>query len=347
MLAGINQRVKRSAAYQQYKRSACYVILKEWQKALVRRLRLPKYLGTMFCCPICNVHLRAFKPLSPEYARLAARHGYYPLSRLETFNHSAYYCPSCDASDRERLYALHLDAVFRSFDRNRRYRVVEFAPSRALQNKLRSYPFVEHRSADLLRPIVDDRLDISDMHAYADASIDVLLCSHILEHVADDGRAMREICRVLRPDGFAIIMVPLVHGVDETCEDPAVATPEQRWRHYGSDDHVRQYGKRDFIDRLTAAGFAVEQLGRDHFGDDTFQRAGVAHDSVLYVARKCDPQAQPPWSSTDVPALAPLHEMQDSTSSDIPTFSPGSRRQSAPQSSRAMGGQPRELDSIC
>jgi SAM-dependent methyltransferase len=315
MLAGINQRIKRSAAYQQYKQTAFYVTLKEWQKALVRRLRLPNYLGDTLCCPICDAHLRAFKPLSPEYARLAAGHGYYPLSRLETFNYAAYYCPSCDASDRERLYALHLDDVFGSLDRTRRHRMIEFAPSRALQKKLRSYPFIEHRSADLLRPIVDDRIDICDMHVYADASVDILLCSHILEHVADDRRAMREIFRVLRPDGCAIVMVPLIHGVDETCEEEAIATPEQRWRHYGSDDHVRQYGKRDFIDRLTAAGFAVEQLGHDHFGADTLRRAGIAQDSVLYVARR-EPQGQTSLSPAHAPALAPLDEPQDSLVAD-------------------------------
>ena len=35
----------------------------------------------------------------------------YPLETVETFNIGAYYCPSCDATDRERLYALYLDEI--------------------------------------------------------------------------------------------------------------------------------------------------------------------------------------------------------------------------------------------
>jgi hypothetical protein len=97
---------------------------------------------------------------------------------------------------------------------------------------------------------------------------------------------MRELHRVLRADGFAIVMVPLVQGVEDTNEDPAIDTPALRWKYFGSDDHVRQYGRRDFADRLVAAGFTVERLGMAFFGEEAFRRAGIAADSVLYVARK-------------------------------------------------------------
>jgi SAM-dependent methyltransferase len=108
----------------------------------------------------------------------------------------------------------------------------------------------------------------------------------VLEHVGDDRKAMAEIFRVLRPNGFAVLLVPLVHGVDDTIEDPAIITSQQRWGHYGSDDHVRQYGKRDFIDRLVAAGFRVDQVDIAHFGEEAFRRAGIAPDSVIYVVGK-------------------------------------------------------------
>jgi SAM-dependent methyltransferase len=285
MAASLKQRIRRSAAYEQWKHSVAHVTLKEWEKALVRKLRLPKYLGETFRCPLCKVNLRAFKPLSPRYEELTRANGFYPLSQIETFNYQNYYCPSCDASDRERLYAIYLDEAFRTFDPKRRYRVVEFAPSRELQKMIKSLPFIDYRSADLFRHTVDDRIDICDMHVYADNSIDVVICSHVLEHVPDDRKAMREIFRILRPGGFAITMVPLVHGVDETCE-VATQTPEERWKLFGADDHVRQYGKRDFAERLTAAGFRVERLGAEHFGVEVFRRAGIAADSVLYVVHK-------------------------------------------------------------
>ena len=285
MALSLKQRIRRSAAYEQWKHSVAHVTLKEWEKALVRRLRLPKYRGETFRCPICDVDLRAFKPLQARYGELTREHGFYPLSQIETFNHQNYYCPACDASDRERLYAIYLDEAFAAFDPARRYRVVEFAPSLALQKKIKRHPSIDYRSADLFRHTVADRIDICDMRISADASVDVVLCSHVLEHVPDDRQAMRELFRILRPGGFAITMVPLVHGVDETCE-VATQTPEERWKLYGADDHVRQYGKRDFADRLKAAGFRVERLDAGHFGAAVFARAGIAADSVLYVAHK-------------------------------------------------------------
>ena len=126
---------------------------------------------------------------------------------------------------------------------------------------------------------------MTDMAAYADGSLDIVLCSHILEHIPDDRKAMRELRRVLKRDGFAIVLVPLVVGVDETHEDPGIDTPELRWKYFGMGDHVRQYGKRDFIERLETAGLKVEQLGIEHFGAETFRRAAIAENSVLYVVR--------------------------------------------------------------
>ena len=285
MSAMLADLIKGTTAYRRYKHSLVYVTLREWDKALQRKFHLGKYRGTEFRCPVCGVELAAFKPGAASYARMAREHGYiYPLSAIETFNVVAYSCPSCDASDRERLYALYLDRVF-ARDPARRYRLLEFAPSFGLSRMLRRHPLVDYRNADLYRNNVDDRVDITDMRGYADGSFDVVLCSHVLEHVPDDRRAMRELRRILRADGFAIVMVPLVHAVDETNEDPAINTPALRWKHFGSDDHVRQYGKRDFADRLAAAGFNLDRLDSEFFGQEPFRRAGIAADSVLYVVR--------------------------------------------------------------
>jgi predicted SAM-dependent methyltransferase len=269
------------------KRSLPYVRFREWNKALRRRMKLSSYLGNEYHCPVCEVRLRAFKPVWKSYGKEVEKYGWvHSGAAMETFNLAAYSCPACDASDRERLTALYLDGIFRAFDQKRFHRLLEFGPAHALHKKLHSYRFIAYRSADLYRPDVEDRVDLTDMSGYADDLVDIFLCSHILEHIPDDGKAMRELYRILKPGGLGIVLVPLVVGVDETHEDPKIDSIAQRWKHFGMGDHVRQYGKRDFINRLAMAGFQVDQLGIDYFGAEAFREAGIADNSVLYVVRK-------------------------------------------------------------
>jgi len=269
-----------------FKSSVQYKTFRRWNKALRRRFDVLSYLGRTYRCPVCLTGLRAFKAARGGFPDELERYGFYPASAFETFNLDAVSCPACDATDRERLTALYLAEAFRAFDLRRRYRLIEFAPWPGLPALFKRYPFVDYRSADLYRANVHDTVDITDMRIYADRSVDVFLCSHVLEHVSDDRKAMLELHRILKPGGFGVVLVPLVSGVDETHEDPAIDTPALRWKYYGLDDHVRQYGKRDFVNRLTGAGFRVDQLGIDHFGTAAFKEAGITEKSVLYVVRR-------------------------------------------------------------
>lgn len=60
-------------------------------------------------------------------------------------------------------------------------------------------------------------MDITDIQ-YSDQSFDVIYCSHVLEHIHDDMKAMAEFFRVLRNGGWAILLVPI--RADRTFEDP-------------------------------------------------------------------------------------------------------------------------------
>jgi SAM-dependent methyltransferase len=268
------------------KRSIPYKVFRGYNKALWRYLSLPRYLGRAYTCPVCGVGLRSFKPMWKSYGRDIKRFGYvHRHTEMETLNLKDHLCPKCNATDRERLMAVYLDNAWRAFAPGQRIRMVDFAPAYPLSIKIRRYPAIDYRTADLLRSDVDDRIDLTNIN-YPDRSLDVFICSHILEHIPDDRQAMRELHRILKPDGFGLVLVPLVVGVEETHEDPAINTSEGRWKYFGMGDHVRQYGKRDFLNRLSEAGFAVEQLGVSHFGRDAFRRHGIADNSVLYVVRR-------------------------------------------------------------
>jgi SAM-dependent methyltransferase len=133
-------------------------------------------------------------------------------------------------------------------------RILHFAPEKALRAALRDNP--EYETADLYERGTTYRLDITNI-ALPDASYDVVIANHILEHVDDDHRAMAEMFRILRPGGTALLTVPINPTRQETYEDATIIEPEQRMAHFNGASHRRFYGL-DFSDRLREVGFTVE-----------------------------------------------------------------------------------------
>jgi predicted SAM-dependent methyltransferase len=145
---------------------------------------------------------------------------------------------------------------------------------------------VSYVTADLFRQDVDDQVDIMDMNLYGDCSVDFFICSHVLEHVEDDRKAMRELYRVLKQGGQGILVVPIILTIDEIDEDPSVTDEAERWRRFGQFDHVRLYSKRGFLARVAEAGFTITELGLEHFGEETFREHAISNQSVLYIVKK-------------------------------------------------------------
>jgi ubiquinone/menaquinone biosynthesis C-methylase UbiE len=135
-----------------------------------------------------------------------------------------------------------------------------------------TYDNIQYLSADINERKAMVKEDIVNL-SFEDNSFDIIFCSHVLEHVEDDKRAMRELKRVLKPGGFAILQVPIYEKflgkkILETNKLASVRTPEERKKFYGHPEHVRIYGK-DYKKRLEEAGFSVkvekfaEDLGID------------------------------------------------------------------------------------
>jgi SAM-dependent methyltransferase len=146
-------------------------------------------------------------------------------------------------------------------------RILHFAPEPFLSRKLKQLHHGDYISTDLDATDVDIAMDISDI-MFRDDLFDCIICSHVLEHVEDDRRAIREISRVLAPTGFAVIQVP-VYDLPEgrTLEDPSVVSPEDRLRLFGQNDHVRKYGQ-DFGGRISGEGLDVTVYSpRDYDGE--------------------------------------------------------------------------------
>jgi SAM-dependent methyltransferase len=98
------------------------------------------------------------------------------------------------------------------------------------------------------------QMDITKINR-EDETFDVVLCSHVLEHIPDDRKAISEIYRVLKTGGWALLQVPILRV--ETDEDPEIQDPLEREKRFGQHDHVRACGT-DYPTRFEEAGFIVE-----------------------------------------------------------------------------------------
>jgi len=136
--------------------------------------------------------------------------------------------------------------------------MLHIAPERPFEVALSKLLGAGYVSADLLKPNVRVRVDITHL-PFPNDSFDVVLCSHVLEHVQDDLQAMQEFTRVLKLRGWALIMVPHFPEIGKTFEDPSVTDPAERLKLFGQEDHVRVYGD-DFVSRLQNAGFEVRVM---------------------------------------------------------------------------------------
>lgn len=254
--------------------------------------RLGHTIGTHpLYCPLCTFYVRRFVPLLEFYPALRKSlvdSGFYleVLSYLETLNVDSYGCPHCGSSDRDRLCWLYLRKRLRCHGSSRPQRMLDVGPSPALAKVLAKQRSLLYRRAGQIAESVDDLVDIQCMRIYEDGSFDCVICSHVLEHVADDRKAMRELCRVLAPGGWGIIMAPIVLALEETREDPTVESASERARRFGQEDHVRAYARSDYIARLREAGFRVVEVGVSDFSGPVFDLHGITRRSILYVVEK-------------------------------------------------------------
>ena len=163
--------------------------------------------------------------------------------------------PSTYSLERHRLLWLYLKNETSFF--KAKLKVLHFAPESALMNQFKKLKNISYDTIDLNSPIADIKADICDL-PFLDNSYDLILCNHVLEHIVDDNKAIRELYRVLKKNGIGIFQVPIDYNRDTTFEDFSVTNKKDRNKLFGQYDHVRIYGL-DFFDRLQKAGFSVER----------------------------------------------------------------------------------------
>lgn len=201
--------------------------------ALYRRQRAGRIPAGPLLCPICNGSATRFLSFGLGGRRNAQ-------------------CPHCGSLERHRFLWLYLQQNTPFF--RRRLRVLHTAPEECLEPRLRRLHGRGYISLDRFSPLADVNADLTDL-PFPSGSFDMVLSSHVLEHVPDDRRALAEIARVLKPSGWAVLLFPF-DPRRPTQEDPGMDTPAKRLAAYGHPYHYRIYGQ-DTAARMAGAGLSA------------------------------------------------------------------------------------------
>jgi SAM-dependent methyltransferase len=233
-----------------------------------------------------------YRPLQVVHTRLCPLCGWHGFSFLRFGNRKLpredAQCRWCRSVERHRAaYTLMKDELERAAAaaNGRGLRVLHVAPEACLQPWLQKLA----KGGEYLSIDLDPRkaMRVQDLTGMTlpDDSWDVVWCSHVLEHIPEDGKAMREIRRVLAPTGRAVLQVPVVG--DKTYENPAVRSKEDRLEHFLQEDHVRLYGL-DIVDRLRDAGFKVEVRRVSDLNPAVIRKHGLHFKTTneVFVGRK-------------------------------------------------------------
>lgn len=219
--------------------------------------------GVRFHCPICERWFRRFAPFGLRGRRNAR-------------------CPRCGSLERHRFAWLYLTRTLDVL--RRRATVLHVAPEPCIRTALLRRPGIRYLGID--RYDDDAEADQQDLTAlsYADGSFDLVLCNHVLEHIPDDRKAIGEIARVLRPDGHALVMVPIDRKRQTTYEDASIVTPSDRHAAFGHPYHVRVCGW-DYVERLREAGLEVVEAHSTAMSEH-LRRMNRINRTVLYDCRR-------------------------------------------------------------
>jgi len=221
-------------------------------KRMSYRIKYSKYKGKGFIYDFCNSRYEKFVP---EYPSPTEAEAINTNEVIAGFGENVY-CPNCMSKNRERL----LRAVMENLLDIKNAAILHLSPEEHLYNYLKDKAKVT--TADIT-PGFYKNIDRSILQAdatklpFSDETFDIVIANHILEHIPEDIKALKEFNRVLKKGGFAILQVPYSEKLKTTIEDPFIDNPELQERLYGQKDHVRIYALENYLERLRIANFST------------------------------------------------------------------------------------------
>lgn len=221
------------------------------------------YTGFSFECPCCGGHFRKFLTYG-DPPRMNAQ------------------CPRCEALERHRIlwpFLMNKTNLFKE-----QLKILHIAPEYSFQKILKSLPNLDYLSADIESSLAMIKFDLTGI-PFNDNTFDVIICVSVLEFVKDGARGMKEICRVLKPGGWAILNSLMDYKLDLTKEFYSDSKLTDSVT-LNNDSLARIYG-RDYIDKLKEAGFVVEEIDYcSELGNKIVNRYALSSIDRIYLCVK-------------------------------------------------------------
>lgn len=253
-------------------------------KNLLPRLKLIikifKYFGFRCRCNNCGIFIRRYLSITeilPDVSwDLTISNQHFKAENFETFNLNSYFCPICMIPDKGRFMISFLESIDL---KSRNLSILHISPEIGIQKRLNKL-FVNHDYK--ISDFGDESTLCIDITKVIDSKFDIIICSHVLEHVEEDQLALKNLYDALNPKGIILFLVPIHKEIEATFQDKRINSPRERKAAYGLEDHVRQYGYKDF-QKLISSYFDLIIYEVDTLD---YLKLGLAKDSKLYIGSR-------------------------------------------------------------
>jgi SAM-dependent methyltransferase len=247
------------------------------------------YSGLRFKCNVCGKNLRHFISLydidgGRFVSDLKINGVIYKAHDYELLEIKNYLCPFCGAQDKVRLIHQYIENKLHNDIPNIR-NILHFAPENVhtehyFQSQSNKPNYVK---VDKFRFDIDVKLDIEHLPFLAE-SIDLIICSHVLEHVLNVNKSLRELNRVMVKGGIAILIVPIMLTLGKTHENLDNIPLEARVSEFGQEDHLRVYSKKGFINEILEANLKITEYQPCQNQNST--KTGLSSSATIYLCQK-------------------------------------------------------------
>lgn len=244
---------------------------------IANKIKLLSHSGSTYHCPYCGYDSKDLEVVGHDLKVLRDK-------QVIGGGRRAAGCYKCHSRDRERLLYAFLIEELKVTD-NKNSSILHIAPEPKLSNIFLKSNVKEYICGDLFTKGYDYPSHVKNMNVmdipYEDDHFDLAICNHVLEHIPEDTKAMKELHRVLKPGGHALLQVPISKNNQQTDEDFTITDRNKREELFGQFDHVRIYGQ-DYVTRLESVGFKVKRINIS----EKYKKFGLNPDEDIFYCEK-------------------------------------------------------------